>query len=579
MNETTNNKTEYTLEDLRVVQFDEPTILPEPIILPNAEKGEEQIKKDYTDYMGDESRMYAFIPLIEINKGYRVNPSNIMKFKLDLNSFMPRVSVKVTDPNAELKSKYYPTDGSIMGIYIAPMGEDNNYKAIRLDFIITSVKETSSIPGTVLSETVSEFEISGELNVPEMFYNRNCYESGTSWEALRSVAGQTGLGFVSNIENTQDSQIWLNGYSSVRNFTEYIAKHSYLDDKSFFVSFIDAYYNLNLIEVSRLFSQNPENEKCWAYTTASYEEENADANAEADTEAEEDEDFMKWNGRRHKWWYELNNSKYLSAWTPYFDNYKEKNSNSSSLFDGYTKYMQSWNWSKREKVELPLSIENPGTEGMLPLNKGHIIDGEPSELSKNMVSYTYMGETNEHMNPEYYFAEANNQMNLTDINKFGLTVELPCVNPAITRYTRIKVIVFEKNDNAQAGLTENPDMRADVEIERDDGKTLKLSDYPELQSDTTPRFDLTTEEGIEQAKAAGVYSELATAGADGEVNAAGETINESLSGWYVVTGYEIYMDDIDSEGGTTRLKEKINLARREYKPALKSNYEKTNNDK
>lgn len=42
---------------------------------------------------------------------------------------------------------------------------------------------------------------------------------------------------------------------------------------------------------------------------------------------------------------------------------------------------------------------------------------------------------------------------------------------------------------------------------------------------------------------------------------------------------EGFVDDIDSEGGTTRLKEKINLARREYKPALKSNYEKTNNDK
>ncbi len=569
---------EYTLEDLKIVQIDVPEIKPDPIILPNSEEGDKQIKKDFTDYMGDESRMFAFLPLIEINKGYRVNPSNIIEFKLDFTRFLPSIRLRIADGNSELKSKYYPTDGSTLGIYIAPMGEDDSYRAIRLDFIITSVEESNNIPGSVTSPTVSEFTITGELNIPEMFYIKNVYESGTSWEALRSIASQTGLGYVSNVENTEDSQIWLNEYSSIRRFTENIAQHSYLDDESFFVSFIDAYYNLNLIEVSRLFSQNPENEKCWVYSTAFFEEENAKANAEADTVDEEDEDFMKWYGRRHKWWYELNNSKYLSAWTLYFDNYSEMNSNSSSLFDGYTKYMQSWDWMKREKIELPLSIENPGTEGMMPLNKGHIIDGEPSELSKNMVSYSYMGETNEHMNPEYYYAEAHNRMNISDMSKFGLVVELPCVNPAITRYSRIKVIVFEKNDLSQIGIVENPNMKEDSEITRDDGKTLKLSDYPELQSDTTPRFDLSTDDGIEQAKAAGIYSELATQGEDGGTNTADETLNESLSGWYVVTGYEIYMGDIDEQGGTTRLKQKIYLSRREYKPALKRDYEKTTNN-
>jgi hypothetical protein len=169
-------------------------------------------------------------------------------------------------------------------------------------------------------------------------------------------------------------------------------------------------------------------------------------------------------------------------------------------------------------------------------------------------------------------------MNISDMSKFGLVVELPCVNPAITRYSRIKVIVFEKNDLSQIGIVENPNMKEDSEITRDDGKTLKLSDYPELQSDTTPRFDLSTDDGIEQAKAAGIYSELATQGEDGGTNTADETLNESLSGWYVVTGYEIYMGDIDEQGGTTRLKQKIYLSRREYKPALKRDYEKTTNN-
>lgn len=569
---------EYTLDDLKTVQISEPEIKPKPITIANTEKGEEQVKKDYTDYSGDESRMYAFLPLIEINKGYRPNPSNIMSFKLDFTRFMPTLRVKVADPNAEIKSKYYPTDGSIIGVYIAPTGEDGTYKPIRLDFIVTNVHESDSIGGTILSESLSEFEITAELNVPKMFYNRNCYESGTSWEALRSISEQTGLGFASNVENTQDSQVWLNGYNSIRNFADTITRHAYLDEESFFVSFVDAYYNLNFVEVSRLFSQIPENEECWAYTTAFYEEDNADDMAEMNTVPEDEEIKEEWVGRRHKWWYELNNSKYLSAWTPYFDNYHEKNSSSSSLFDGYVKYMQSWNWDTREKVEYPLSIQNPETEGMLPLNKGHIFNGEPSELSKNMTSWEYMGETNEHMNQEYYFAEAHNDMNISDMSKFGLTVELPCINPALTRYSRIKVIVFEKNDNAQAGLIENQDMTENSEITKQDGSTVKLSEVPELQSDVTPRFDLTTKEGIEQAKNAGVYSELATSGAAEANNSAGETINESLSGWYVVVGYEIFLNDFDEEGGNTQLKQKVYLSRREHKPALKKDYEKTKSD-
>ena len=569
---------EYTLDDLKTVQISEPEIKPDPITIANTEKGEEQVKKDYTDYSGDESRMYAFLPLIEINKGYRPNPSNIMSFKLDFTRFMPTLRVKIADPNAEIKSKYYPTDGSIIGVYIAPTGEDGTYKPIRLDFIITNVHESDSIGGTILSESLSEFEITAELNVPKMFYNRNCYESGTSWEALRSISEQTGLGFASNVENTQDSQVWLNGYNSIRNFADTITRHAYLDEESFFVSFVDSYYNLNFVEVSRLFSQIPENEECWAYTTAFYEEDNADDLAEMNTVPEDEEIKEEWVGRRHKWWYELNNSKYLSAWTPYFDNYHEKNSSGSSLFDGYVKYMQSWNWDTREKVEYPLSIQNPETEGMLPLNKGHIFNGEPSELSKNMTSWEYMGETNEHMNQEYYFAEAHNDMNISDMSKFGLTVELPCINPALTRYSRIKVIVFEKNDNAQAGLIENQDMTEDSEITKQDGSTVKLSEVPELQSDVTPRFDLTTKEGIEQAKNAGVYSELATPGAAEASNSAGETINESLSGWYVITGYEIFLNDFDEEGGNTQLKQKVYLSRREYKPALKKDYEKTKSD-
>ena len=65
------------------------------------------------------------------------------------------------------------------------------------------------------------------------------------------------------------------------------------------------------------------------------------------------------------------------------------------------------------------------------------------------------------------------------------------------------------------------------------------------------------------------------------MNGVSERINESLSGWYVVTGYEIYMKTVgganDNEMGT-HLRQKIYLSRREYKPALKNDYLDTSKD-
>ena len=59
---------QYKLEDLKTVTIVEPTIKPDPISFPNDEKGDKKIAQEYTDYMGDTTKMFAFMPLVEINK-------------------------------------------------------------------------------------------------------------------------------------------------------------------------------------------------------------------------------------------------------------------------------------------------------------------------------------------------------------------------------------------------------------------------------------------------------------------------------------------------------------------------------
>lgn len=563
---------EYTLDDLKIGQVLEPTIKTEKLIIPNSESGDEHaIQKDNVDSFGDESKRYAFIPMIRMNKSYVVQPQNIVKFKMIFTDFIPSLLLEVADPNNEIKSKYYPTDGSIISVFIASIGDEKVYRPIRLDYLITNCTEKGSQQGSVVTGSLSSFSITAQLNVPKLYYRKNMFCSGTSYESLYDIAEELGLGFASNVDNTDDAQLWVNGYYSVETFMKDIARHAYLDDDSFFAAFIDPYYNLNFVEVSRLFSQIQENESCYAYKTVYYSEENSEQEYDINTVEDEDQDINDWKGRRHKFHYELNNSKYLSGWTPYYENYAEINSPGGSLFDGYVKYAQWWKYTSQEFIDIPVTVNNLNTEGMLPLNKGRLVDGNASELVENLKTYTFNGVVNDHMGDNYYYAEVNNRMNLNDMSKFGMTVELPVINPAITLYSRIKLIVFEKNDMGQAALTENPKMTEDSVLENEKGETLKLKDHPEMQSDTTPRFDLDTEEGKEAAKKAGVYSELATNGAADPLNQANETLNESLSGWYVVTGFEIYMGETNTDN-PNKLMQKVYLSRREYKPALKSNY-------
>ena len=131
--------------------------------------------------------------------------------------------------------------------------------------------------------------------------------------------------------------------------------------------------------------------------------------------------------------------------------------------------------------------------------------------------------------------------------------------------------MFEKNEMAKASIIENQALSEKGVIDGKNGGEVKLSEHPELQSDVTPRYDISTEEGRKEAKDVGIYSEL-----QDEVhydaygnpsNIQDSILNESLSGYYVVTGFEIYLDE---ESPT--LRQRVYLSRREHKPALKSEY-------
>lgn len=565
----------YKLEDLKIYQFSEPTITVEELSLPNTESNDENaIAKHYVSTHGAMSKMYAYIPYIKLNNVYEISPLNITNFSLNCNGFVPEISFTVCDVNNDLKSKYYPRDGTIINLYIGTIGDEKTYKSTRLDFIITSLTPYGSVYGTANTGDSMIYGISGTLYVPELMYTHNRFESGTSFDAMQSIAGDLKLGFASNIEQTNDKQVWLNSYAKLSDFIKTIAGHAYVDDESFFAAFVDNYYNLNFVEVNRLFYQGGGDDRCVVYNTAHFEDDNPELTYEKDSAANGENGDDSWEGLQKEYDYELTNSKLVSGWSLYFDKYRVVTNGSGTLYNGYAKYVQWWDAQNGEFKSEPVVAYCYETPGLMPLNRGRLKNGQTTELTENLKSFAYGGMVGEDMNKNYKYAEASNELNRLDIEKFGLVVELPCVNPAIVRYSRIRVSVFEQNELNMESLIDSKDTNENGSITTDNGGVVPLTVVPELQNDVTPRFDITTEEGRNEAKGVGIYSGLQypvlTDTAGTHYTKSGEILNESLSGYYVVTGYEVYMDG--NQGAT--LRQRVYLSRKEYKPALKSDYTK-----
>ena len=94
------------------------------------------------------------------------------------------------------------------------------------------------------------------MRVPNRYRDACNSFKETSFNTLLKLSNQYGLGFASNVESTEDEMIWINPTDYPIDFIESIAKSAYLDEESFFTVFVDQFYNLNFVEMNRLFNHD-----------------------------------------------------------------------------------------------------------------------------------------------------------------------------------------------------------------------------------------------------------------------------------------------------------------------------------
>ena len=95
------------------------------------------------------------------------------------------------------------------------------------------------------------FSILGECRVPG-FYSEVCkaYRDKTSYDTLFQVSQDLDLGFATNDPNLNDKMTWICPNLSYYNFIKDVSLSSYKDDRSFFATWVDVYYNLNFVNIN-----------------------------------------------------------------------------------------------------------------------------------------------------------------------------------------------------------------------------------------------------------------------------------------------------------------------------------------
>jgi hypothetical protein len=271
----------------------------------------------------------------------------------------------------------------------------------------------------------------------------------------------------------------------------------------------------------------------------------------------------------------LTNDEFFDGWTNYIESYQEITNGASALSDGFkthATYSDSntgdWGFSQCDFLIRPIDNlkrdpatqrilsfedEEPSQETYIPLNliqmtKSEYI-GSPASVDNmtNVESFNNFGNIDtSNTFKQYYFAEVQNKYQLKCMKKCGLKVRLQNYNPSVTKFSRVWVDIYDTNPLSNGEISAS-------KIESSD--PVDIRNYREKKNENIIQYD---DEGI-----------IDIINPRKNKNWPEVIFNRSLSGWYVVTEFEINYDPKDNS-----LKMDLILNRIEYKPCFRDEYKK-----
>ena len=568
-NDDNNRYIEMSSDDISVIQYSEPTLKVEELNISNKSKAIIGVSPEKISY---------HVPVVFIND-FMIPQTNITNFCLDYTSFAPQVMVEFVDMTNEMLSTNIPKPGSYIKVFIGGYGDEKYYKPIRQDFVITNINKTNRTGGEYQNYPNSgnplKYKMTGILNVPLGFRKMPWSSSNiNARQAMFNISNTVGIGFATNFDTNSDVDVmrWINTQNkSYYDFMREITQHSCYSPYTFFTSFIDQYYVLNYVECRRLLSHGGKKDdlpqmiyNCIMpnVTLDNFESSKGDKDKEDDMEG----------GDKKISYYFLTNSAEFKGWTNYIEEYFELNDGHSIVSDGYSKVLtysdksgflnlSSKNYqflltpidnikrdSDRKIMPLPDEVTK---DTYIPLNLRQTTNSAYSETQNLCDNPTAaesridLGEVDTSNNfPLYYYASAQNDFQMKNLKKCGLSVRLQNYNPSITRYSRIWIDLYDMNRNSMTQIEKDTNLESMPES--------KAKEYLNNKNKNIISFKEDTKKNTEH-----------------------QVYNRSLSGWYVITDMKISYNTVKDFKGNTykKLQTHLTLNRIEYKPSFHSEYE------
>jgi hypothetical protein len=358
----------------------------------------------------------GFLPFVWYNT-YQISYTDISYFQLSTDGLMPVVKIIFNDSANLMKDKGMPLDDSKIKIFINP--RNKNLKPILLEFKITVFKVNG---GT--------YTLAGILDVNKLYVKEfKSFKSTTSYQALQSIFREMGLGFNTNIDDTNDSMTWINTGERVYNFINSILETSYKSDESFLLGYIDYYYHFNYVDIEKELNRNLKEEL--GISSFGLEE------AAQIKDKEKLASLFLTNDRTRE-----NSNTYIS-------NYRIiNNSTNISILEGYltkVKYYDDIN-----KDLLVFDVDSITSQGDKIILKGA---PQNEDFFRNNINLKYVGKLdidNTHRNYNYSYIQ--NIRNITDLQKISLAIELSTPNFNLYRFQKVQVMITNTPTPSQKGV-------------------------------------------------------------------------------------------------------------------------------
>ena len=388
-----------------------------------------------------EQQAGGLYPLMQVNK-YKFGADEILSMMIDETGPIPTCTASILCSNGVFISTAFPKDGDKLSVFIR--SKKDMIKPLRADFIITSVGSSTSADYNGENTT---FYISGILSVPGLVGDHcKAFKDQTSFDCLTALSTELKLGFASNETTTNDKQTWICPFDTYEKFMLDVTSAMYKDDDSFYRSWIDHNYYMNVLNVNTQFSDEVDIDQAFEELIAAND---YMSNNKIDTVTQP---------------MILTNHPNMKGFGGFIMGYTLLNNSGNVMMDnGYRRYLQYYeslmDTTTPEDKYKSFFVEPMHTEGTTDkiILRGRVND----PTSGTEYKYKWLGIQsslpNGNVHDQYLYAVVQNWQNNEEVEKLMFYCQLPKCNFNIYRGQRMPVIILNAGNSVRQKMTLDPD--------------------------------------------------------------------------------------------------------------------------